>query len=169
MTLVGFDTLPADARIWLFASDAPLIGATADRLLAEVDRFLEQWKAHGMPLKAARDWSENHFLTIGIDPSAEQASGCSIDGLFRALRELEQVLGSRLVGGGRVFYRDAEGTVAVASREEFETLTEKGSVVGDTPVYDLSLTSLAEWRRRFETRAADMYAIPQSGTATSRP
>jgi hypothetical protein len=152
MSLVPFESLPDSARIWVFASDIPLVGATAARLLAEVDRFLQQWKAHGMPLRAARDWREDRFLTVGVDPTAEQASGCSIDGLFRALQEMERAIGCRLVGAGRVFFRD-NGSIAVASREEFENLVERGSVSGATRVFDLSLTSLAAWRESFETSA----------------
>jgi hypothetical protein len=157
MPLVPFDALPDDARIWVFASDLPLVGAPADTLLAAVDQFLAGWKAHGMPLRAARDWREDRFLTVGIDPTAEQASGCSIDGLFRALQQLERVVGSRLVGGGRVFYRDASGAPALASRDEFESLAEQGSVTTETKVFDLSLTSLADWRRRFEGPAGDTF------------
>jgi hypothetical protein len=157
MSLVPFESLPPDARVWVFASDAPLIGATADRLLATVDRFLEQWKAHGAPLRAAREWREDRFLVVGIDPTVEQASGCSIDGLFRALRELEQVIGSRLVGGGRIFYRTGDGSVAVAPRDELDALAARGDVTRQTPVFDLSLTSLAAWRERFEIPAGALY------------
>src|SRR4051812_45258113 len=71
MTLVRFSELPDSARIWAFGSEAPITGAVADTLLAEVDQYLDQWKAHGFPLKAAREWKENRFLVIGIDPTAE--------------------------------------------------------------------------------------------------
>jgi hypothetical protein len=157
MPLVSFDDLPSSARIWVFGSDTPLIGAPAETMLAEVDRFLDQWKAHGMPLRAARDWREDRFLTVGIDPTVEQASGCSIDGLFRALQQLERVIGTRLVGGGRVFYRDRSGVPARATREEFESLAERGEVSGDTHVFDLTLTSLDDWRRRFESPARESF------------
>jgi hypothetical protein len=157
MPRVPFNSLPDQARIWVFASNEPLTGATADQLLTEVDGFLDQWKAHGQPLRAARDWREDQFLTIGIDPTAEQASGCSIDGLFRALQQLERSIGSRLVGGGRVFYRDATGTPRVASPLDFEALASSGAVSADTPVFDLTLVALSDWRRRFEVPARESY------------
>src|SRR5688572_9478450 len=116
MPVVDFGALPANARVWVFPSDRPLTGADARALLEEVDRFLEQWKAHGAPLRSAREWRDDRFLVIGVDPSAEQASGCSIDGLFRGLRALESALGTVLVAGGRVFYRDAQGRPQAASR-----------------------------------------------------
>src|SRR5829696_1295432 len=109
MPAVNFEALPPDARVWVFASDRALQGEDAKMLLESVDAFLDAWKAHGAPLRSARTWRDGQFLAIGVDPTAEQASGCSIDGLFRGLRELEQRLATRLVAGGRVFYRDAAG------------------------------------------------------------
>src|SRR3954468_531153 len=128
MSLVAFTELPESARIWVFGSDQPLTGAVADSLLAEVDAYLDQWKAHGFPLRAAREWKENRFLVIGIDPTVEQASGCSIDGLFRALQQLQKTIGAQIVGGGRVFYRDAAGATQATTREEFGTLVSSGAI-----------------------------------------
>jgi hypothetical protein len=117
--LVPFSDLPDNARIWIFGSDNPLNGAVADTLLAEVDSYLDQWKAHGFPLRAAREWRDHRFLIIGIDPTVEQASGCSIDGLFRSLQGMQKSIGAQLVGGGRVFYRDSAGATHSEPRDEF--------------------------------------------------
>src|SRR5258708_6404279 len=109
MPIVPFDTLPDSARVWVFASDRPLDGDRANELLAAVDEYLATWSAHGVPLRCGREWRDARFLAIGVDITAENASGCSIDGLFRRLQQLEQSLGSRLVGGGRVFFRTQSG------------------------------------------------------------
>src|SRR5436309_2053496 len=106
MPIVPFETLPDESRVWVFGSDRALAGRDAERLLAEVDRFLSQWKAHGVPLTCARDWRDEHLLTVGVDSTREDASGCSIDGLFRVLQTIERPLGTRLVGGGRLLSRD---------------------------------------------------------------
>src|SRR5688500_17406749 len=84
MPTVPFDKLPSNARVWVFASDRPLVLGEADVQLAEVDRFLDQWKAHGAPLRSASEWREDRFLAIGGDPTAQQASGDSIGGTFPA-------------------------------------------------------------------------------------
>src|SRR3954469_24827481 len=138
MSLVAFKELPESARIWVFGSDKPLTGAVADSLLAEVDAYLDQWKAHGFPLRAAREWKDDRFLVVGIDPTVEQASGCSIDGLFRALQNLQKTIGAQIVGGGGVFYRDASGSLQAVTRDEFSSLTASGAVRKDTPVFDTS-------------------------------
>jgi hypothetical protein len=150
--MVPFDTLPDSARIWVFASDRPLLGASADKLLAAVDQFLSEWKAHGVPLRCGREWRDGRFLAVGVDITAEHASGCSIDGLFRTLQQLEKTIGSRLVGGGRVFYRTKSG-IEMATPEQFSERVKGGDVALETPVFDISLTDAAHWRTRFEQPA----------------
>jgi hypothetical protein len=157
MPAVSFDALPAEARVWVFASDRPLKGEDATRLLREVDAFLAQWKAHGHPLRCAREWRDDRFLAIGVDPTAEQASGCSIDGLFRGLQVLERALNTRLVAGGRVFYRDASGAAQLAARPEIAALASRGELTARTHVFDLSLTAAADYRQRFERPAGETW------------
>lgn len=163
MSLVAFSELPDNARIWVFGSDAPLTGAVADSLLADVDAYLDQWKAHGFPLRAAREWRDNRFLVIGIDPTAEQASGCSIDGLFRTLQQLQKTIGAQLVGGGRVFYRDDSGTTHSVARDEFTSLTSAGKIGPTTPVFDTSVSKLDDWRARFERPMKESWAASLAG------
>lgn len=156
MPIVRFETLPDSARVWVFASDRPLAGATADTLFGAVDEFLADWKAHGVPLRCARDWRDGRFLAIGVDVTAEQASGCSIDGLFRTLQQLERDIGTRLVGGGRVFYRTKSG-IETATRDEFAERVKEGEVARETPVFDTSITGAADWRTRFERPAGQAW------------
>jgi hypothetical protein len=157
MSVVNFDQLPDDARVWIFASDRALDGEDAHNLLAHVDRFLDAWKAHGSPLRSAREWKHDRFLAIGVDPTAEQASGCSIDGLFRGLQSLERSLGTGLVAGGRVFYRDAEGRPQLATRADVSTLAARGVLADATPVFDTSITDARAWRDRFERPLRDSW------------
>jgi hypothetical protein len=158
MSLVPFSALPDSARIWIFGSDKPLRGAVADSLLAEVDSYLDQWKAHGFPLRAAREWRDDRFLIVGIDPTVEQASGCSIDGLFRSLQQLQKSIGAQLLGGGRVFYRDPSGATQAVDRDEFATLASAGKISAKTPVFDTSLTQLDAWKSKFERPLSESWA-----------
>lgn len=147
MPLIAFDQLPDDARLWVFAASHP-IGADGETdLLATVDAWLERWHAHGAPLHCAREWRESRFLAVGVDQSTEGASGCSIDALFRVLQGLEQTLGTRLLAGGRVFYRNEEGQVMCTDRAYFRKLT---GITDDTRVFDTTLTNAGEYRRAFE-------------------
>jgi hypothetical protein len=153
MPLVRIENLPDDARTWVFGSDQTLDDSTSEVLLREVDRFLSQWHAHGAPLTVGRDWKYGRFLTVAVDQSTAGASGCSIDGLFRALKMLSPELGASLVTSGLVFYRDEKGELRSVDREGFTALSAQGQIHPDTRVFDPTVTTLGEWRARFELEA----------------
>jgi hypothetical protein len=157
MPLTSFEKLPDDARTWVFGSDKTLDDAASRLLLPEVDRFLSQWNAHGSPLTVGRDWRYGRFLTVAVDQSTAGASGCSIDGLFRSLKTLGPRLGASLVTSGLIFYRDAKGAIQSVDRERFSALSAEGKVQSETKVFDPTVTTLGEWRARFELTAAQSW------------
>lgn len=157
MPIVPFHSLPDDARLWVFAASDRITGERADQLLAAVDEWLADWKAHGEPLTCARDWREDRFLAIGVDQSTAGASGCSIDALFRVLQNLQGSLGTSLIGGGRMFFQNRDGEVATTSRAEFAAKATAGEVDTDTTVYDTSVTTANAYRTAFQRRAGDSW------------
>ena len=157
MPLVPFTSLPDDARCWVFAAAAPLDEVDTPRLLGAVDGFLLTWQAHGAPLTCGREFRDEHFLVIGVDERAADASGCSIDGLFRILQGMEDGIGTSMVVGGRVHFRGAEGMVFGCSRAEFEALAAEGAVTGETMVFDTTVMVVGDYRARFERRARESW------------
>lgn len=156
MPIVSFESLPDNARVWVFGSSKPLSETESAQLLSRVDAFLAEWKAHGEPLAAGRTFSSDRFLTIAADQDSAHASGCSIDGLFRSLKELEMQMGTSLLDRTLVYYAD-DARVHSVHRDEFSELAAKGGVGPDTTVFDTTVTTLGEWRARFHSRAADSW------------
>lgn len=157
MPLVPFDSLPEDARVWVFGASTSLDERAEHMLAQDVDSYLVQWQAHGAPLTVGRQFSEGRFLTVAVDQRTAGASGCSIDGLYRALQDAERATGASLVGGGRVFYRDASGAVQGATQDEFAELAAAGIVKSGTTVFDTTVKTLGDWRKRFETSASSSW------------
>lgn len=146
MPRIPFDQLPDDARLWSFASRRPLSDGEQERLLEEVDDFLEGWQAHGHPLRCGRDWRHGRFLLVAVDPRSEPPSGCSIDAMVRTLKEVGDALGTTLVDNAPIYYRDAEGEVARAGRADFRRLARDGEITPDTVVFDATVTRLGDLR-----------------------
>ncbi len=153
MPIVSLSHLPDDARAWVFAASEPLAADKEALLLAAVDGFLDGWRAHGAPLTCARAWRDGRFLCVAVDQRAAGASGCSIDGLFRSLRELEPALGTSLVASGLVFWRDDDGVVRQATRPQFAAHAAQGLIRADSPVFDPTVETLGAWRHEFERSA----------------
>ena len=157
MPIVKFDALPDVARVWVFAAAAPVTGAAADVLFARVDEHLHQWRAHGAPLVCARDWRDDRFLAVGVDEAATDASGCSIDALFGALRGIEQQLGTSMVGNGTVYWRNADGDVLAADRAAFRAAGAAGQISQESMVFDTTVTTAGAWRTAFEKPARESW------------
>lgn len=151
MPIVAFSSLPDVARAWVIGSAEPLSPDSERTLLERVDQYLSSWRAHGAPLTVARDWRDHRFLTIAVDPTASDASGCSIDALFRLFKGMENALGTTLLDSARVYYTGTDGEVHSTDRFGFAELAGRGEVTAETPVFDTSVQSVGEWRRRFRT------------------
>lgn len=150
MPLVPFDSLPHDARLWIFAAARALSEREDEALRRDVHAYLSQWQAHGHPLTCGADWRDGRFFAVAVDQSTAGASGCSIDSLYRILHDVQRSLGTTLMPGPLVFYRDAEGVVQGVDRETFRTLRHEGAIGPATPVFDTTLTDAGSYRQRFE-------------------
>jgi len=147
LSAVPFSSLPDEARLWVFASPRPLTPEQSETLLAEVDRFLDGWLAHGRTVVGARDFRHGLFLMVAADEAATGVSGCSIDSLFRTLKRLEAEAGITLLDSSPVWYRDGSGSVEAASRPEFKARARAGEVDADTSVFDNTVSSVGQVRR----------------------
>ena len=146
MRVVGLERFAGSARIWIFSAERELDRDEEDALLGTVDNFLDEWAAHGVPLRAARSWRYQRFLIVGVDLAAAPPSGCSIDALVKVLKVLEGRLGIRFLGNEAVWYRDEAGFIRQASRLRFRALAREGRVTPGSVVFDNSITALSELR-----------------------
>jgi hypothetical protein len=149
---IPFSSLPADARLWIFAAERPLTDDEQTRLLGVVDEFLEGWRAHGHPLSAARELRYGQFLLVAVDESQEGASGCSIDAMTRSLTELERQLGVELLNHAPVLYRTPQG-VRRATRPAFGERARAGEITPDTIVFNNTVTRVGDLADRWEVPA----------------
>jgi hypothetical protein len=66
-------------------------------------------------------------------------------------------LGASLVTSGLVFYRGKKGAIEAVDRERFTALSAEGKINRKTRVFDPTVTTLGEWRARFELDAAQSW------------
>jgi hypothetical protein len=168
MPVVDFAALPPTARLWIFAAERDLNDTERDRLLEQVDGFLETWEAHGAPLMAARDFRYDRFLFVGVDEEAAGVSGCSIDALVRTMKGLEHEMGVALVDNSPVLYRE-DGEIRRATRQRFAELVEVGAVTLETTVFNNTLTKIGELvEGRWEVAAGESWHAQAFALAASR-
>lgn len=146
MPRIDFDGLPDHGRLWVFPLSRDLTPEERTSVLRLVDAFLDQWAAHGVPLRSARELRAGRFLLVGVDVDAEAPSGCSIDALVNRLRALGTELGITFIDHAPVWFREGDG-IRAASRAEFRALAGTGETSPQTRVFDTSLTQVGQARR----------------------
>jgi hypothetical protein len=140
---VNIDQLSNDAHVWIFGISPSLDQPKQATLLHAVDAFLDDWAAHGVAIRGARDLREGSFLIIAADEQREK-SGCSIDRMFGTLRALERELGVSILDANRVFLRHDDGVRAVP-RGEFRNAANSETTVFDTTAEHLGAVRSGAW------------------------
>jgi hypothetical protein len=146
MPRIDISQLPDDSRIWIFGISPALDARKSSRLLAAVDRFLDEWSAHGQPIISGRDLLHGSFLVIGVDRQSE-TSGCSIDRMFGLLRQLESQLEAAILDADRIFYRDVSGDVTSITRRGFSEHGREDTVVFDILAERIGKIRGGEWEK----------------------
>ena len=62
-----------------------------------------------------------------------------------------------MVTSGVVFYRGRKGAIECVDRERFTALSAEGKINRKTRVFDPTVTTLGEWRARFELDAGESW------------
>lgn len=146
-----FPSLPDHARMWVRAAEQPIPKDAQQAWLRHMDRFQAHWMSHGRPIRGGATVLDDWFLVAsGMLAAPGNISGCGIDALMRAMTEGADALGIALGSPLLIYWRNEHGEVASLTRGAFRRLVASGTVGGETPVIDLSLTTLGELRSGFE-------------------
>ena len=158
MSLVSFESLPDQARLWCFGASQRLDDHQTQRLQDSMADFVSEWTAHRRDLRAGFTLLHGHFLLVAVDESAAGASGCSIDALMGRLRSLGTALDLDFLDSMPVWFRNPSGGIRKVSRAEFTDMARRGEVSASTPVFDLTLAQLSDLRAgRLEAAAGDAW------------
>jgi len=85
--------LTSDSKCWVYQSNRPFSSTEKEWLNEVVDRFVDQWAAHGNKLLAQGKVIGDYHVVLGVDEKQAGASGCSIDSSVRFIKEIGQELG----------------------------------------------------------------------------
>jgi hypothetical protein len=131
-------------KIWVYLSDKELKGDLLRSVLHAGNDFVQNWKAHEMPLNATFEVVNDRFIVVSVDETTYNASGCSIDKLLRLIKQLEadhkiQLLNRLLVG-----YKTQNGVEVVLSSLIKEKLAAK-QLDENTLIYNVAVSDSKEY------------------------
>ncbi len=146
---VPLEEMSSTSRVWVYMSDREWEKGEVEQIRFLVKPFLEEWTAHQQALKASYAIVYNRFLILAVDEEFTSATGCSIDKSVAFIRSIEQRINCVMMDRMLFAYKK-EGRVVVATKSEFERITEAGLISDDTIVFDNLVDSINALNHRWE-------------------
>lgn len=131
------------SRVWFYGLEHPMSAAQEEALREMLDAFVADWKAHGADLAAAYALEEAQYLTIAVDESQQQATGCSIDKSVHLLQSFGASNGLDFFNRMLIHVRTPEGSKALTSAA-LKAAVAEGTVDAATPVRHALAATLGE-------------------------
>lgn len=154
--LVDFESLPDDARIWVYQCNRTFSDDEITEVRSLLDEFLTQWTAHGQNLKAGYQTPYSRFIIIGLDQSEASASGCSIDASVHFIQALEKRFNVDLLDKMNVSYKQGE-FVAYKPLKDFKRMAKEKAVSKKTVVFNNLVATKAEYIDHWEVPASESW------------
>ncbi|MGH9340407.1 MAG: hypothetical protein ACRD1R_12660 [Acidobacteriota bacterium] len=145
MDLSRFVPLPGDARLWIHGFSQKLGPRDQELIRNRLQDFQAGWVTHGVSVRSACEILFDRFAVTAAW-SDNGVSGCSTDSFVRNFKELKEAFGLDGLNASRIYYRDNRGEIQSVDHLEFYEVVASGHVTPDTPVFDLLLTRLQQFR-----------------------
>jgi hypothetical protein len=153
---VPFDTLPEDAKIWIYQSNRKFSDEEIQEIEKDLTSFLKDWSAHGQQLEASFVTKYNRFIIIAVNQETQAATGCSIDASVQFIQNLEQKYEVDLLDKMNVTFKMGEH-VAFKPLIEFKKLAKEKAVSGNTIVFNNLVNTVGEWQDFWEVPANESW------------
>lgn len=119
----NWDQLAGDARVWLYGANRKLTSNESSEILNILDKFCDEWAAHGAKLNCGFQILNHQIIVLGVDEASAAASGCSIDTSVQVFRDIDAQFNLDLFNRLRSYHYDAD------SIKSLNTATIKEKVV----------------------------------------
>ncbi len=154
--LVDFNSLPDNARIWIYQSNRSFTEAELAEIEQNLASFVSKWTAHGSELQAGFEIKYNRFIIIGLDQSHASASGCSIDASVHFIQNLEQEYKVSLLDRMNVSFKQGE-YVAYKPLKEFKKMAKDKAISKNTVVFNNLVATKLDYIENWEVPASESW------------
>lgn len=157
-----FDTMPADSRLWVYASSEPFTDTEVSELDQELQHFVQHWESHHQALRAEAAIFYNHFIVICIDENENSAGGCSVDKSVHLIKGFEQKTGKRLLDRMLIHCIDNQTEqIHTFSIAEFKNQYQKGAIKKDCLMFNPIIQNLTDFRTKWKQSISEHWIFKQ--------
>ncbi|MEQ8363159.1 MAG: hypothetical protein RH948_09845 [Cyclobacteriaceae bacterium] len=164
---IPFNEISDQARVWVYQTNREITASESKEVAAVLKAFCSQWQAHGSPLKTSFDIAYNHFIILAVDENSGGASGCSIDGSVRVLKELGDKMEIDFFARTEVAFL-IDKKISLYPMTKLKELFGQGMLNASTVTFNNMVATKAEYLQNWEVAAADSWLaryLPKSTLA----
>ena len=149
--LVDFNSMPDNARVWVYQSSRCLTADEQFRLTEMASSFVSEWTAHQADLKASVLVTDGYFIVFAVDESFNEASGCSIDKKVAFMKKAEQNLTVSFFERMNVAWVDKNNQVRLSRLSDLDQLLVSDEMNKSTHVYDNLVSDMKQFREHWKS------------------
>ncbi|MFV0305089.1 MAG: ABC transporter ATPase [Moheibacter sp.] len=149
--------LPSGSKVWIFQSIRNFTETEQIEIEQILNKFMEEWNAHGAALSSDFSIYHNRFIVIATDENQVQASGCSIDSMTRVIKSIEEKYKFGLLNRMLISYRSGSDIMTLPL-PEFKQKVKSGELNEETIIFNNSLTHLNEFNAQWEIPVKESWA-----------
>jgi len=146
---IPFEKLPLHSRVWIYQADRPFSNNEENVISSSLMSFCSQWEAHGNPLQTSFKIDCHQFVILAVDENSAGASGCSIDGSVRVLKELGNQMNIDFFDRSKVAFLENE-QVRSYSLSQLKSLFQSGELTHSSQTFNNLVASKAEWETNWK-------------------
>ena len=151
-----FDSMPGHSRLWIYQANRTFTISEKEQLIQGLKDLCENWSAHGTPLHTSFTIRFDQFVIMAVDEQQHGASGCSIDGSVRYLKDLQSQLGLDFFDRAGIAFL-LEGKIAVYPIQELKTLFGNKTLSEDSVTFNNAVSTKEEWQNHWQIPSKDTW------------
>ncbi len=153
---IPFEEMSSTARVWIYQSDRQFTEAESRQVAQACEAFLNQWAAHGSPLKSSFTLVHDKFLVIAVDESFNAASGCSIDASVGLVKQLEKDFQVNFFDRTKVAFL-LQGEIFQTSMNDLKELVGQGKIKPDTVTFNNLVQTVGQFEGEWQVPAGQTW------------
>lgn len=153
---VDFDTLPADAKIWVYQADRCLNDTELESLGSRFRIFPDSWDSHGKNLRNSFRFFHNYFIVIGVDENYTTASGCSIDKSVDFIRKTEQEFMVNFLDRSRIAF-EIDNVIQQYSFNNLKMYINNQTIRPENLMFNNTVATMDEFRKKWKIPAGETW------------
>ena len=147
--IVGFSTIPEEAKIWVFPSSRKFYPQEIDEITKALESFLLDWKSDRNEIECSYLIKHDRFILVTANDTENSISLEAHDALTKFIMELEKKLDIVLLDKINVCYKQGE-FVQYKDIIEFKKMIKSKGVSDKTIIFNNMITVKEELRYNWE-------------------